>query len=143
MNATRLRNTFMLRDGEEMPLARPERRLRGKSPRFFFFLARHFQRCSPTDFCGTVDPKTLPHSVEVNSKLWSLETCVRGASHQSIREMGTFTTANRIITATPVAGSSSGASSNTALREDKRTLIARLLLERISLRGICRAVEVQ
>jgi hypothetical protein len=47
MHATRLRNTFMLRDGEEMPLARPERSLRGKSPRFFFFLARHFQRCSP------------------------------------------------------------------------------------------------
>jgi len=45
LSATRLRNTFMPREGEEMPLARPASSLRGTVP--IFPLARHFQRCSP------------------------------------------------------------------------------------------------
>jgi hypothetical protein len=45
LNATRLRNTFMPREGEEMFLARPERSLRGKAPIFSF--ARYFQQCTP------------------------------------------------------------------------------------------------
>ena len=49
--------------------------------------------------------------------------------------------ANRTIIATTVDANSSSAVSN-IIADDKRGLIERLLLERLSLRGICRAVEV-
>ena len=54
--------------------------------------------------------------------------------------MGTFTTANRIITVTACGRQFVGCFEQYLVAEDKRVLIERLLLERISLRGICRAV---
>src|SRR5215475_13356232 len=76
-------------------------------------------KCSTTDICGTVDPQARTHPVEVNSKPWSSETCVRGVSPPSIRKMVTC-----------------------IISDDKRGLIDHLLVERLSLRGICRAVGV-
>jgi hypothetical protein len=48
LSATRLRNTFMPREVEEMPLARIAGSLRGRVPIVSFFsLVRRFQRCPP------------------------------------------------------------------------------------------------
>src|SRR5262249_23483002 len=52
--------------------------------------------------------------MEVNSKRWSSERSVRGASPPSIRKMGTFTMANSIITATTVDARLSSVASNTS-----------------------------
>jgi insertion element IS1 protein InsB len=57
------------------------------------------------------------------------------------RGTATFTLANKITAANSAAGPLSGAREY-VITEEQRALIARLLLERISLRGICRAVGV-
>ncbi len=59
----------------------------------------------------------------------------------SSRKTVTFTTANRIISAT-TADASLSTASKSLISDETRDLIERLLLERLSLRGICRAVGV-
>ena len=91
-------------------------------------------------------PRTFqpsPKNGEVSRNPWSSEMCVYDLSIPSIRGMVTFITGSRIITATTVVASLSNASSNIASLMAKRTPIERLLVERISLRGICRAVGVE
>jgi IS1 family transposase len=85
-------------------------------------------------------PKTRPHPAEVNSTRWSSETSAHGVSHSTTRKTDISTTANSIITAMTGAGSLSPAAHNPA--SETRALIERLLVERISLRGLCRAVGV-
>jgi insertion element IS1 protein InsB len=77
--------------------------------------------------------KTRTHPAEVDSKPWSSETSAHNVSPPNTRKTVTFTTANRTITAT---------FEQYLIPEDTRALIERLLVERISLRGICRAVGV-
>ena len=80
---------------------------------------------------------------EVNRKTWSSEKYAQGVGRRSIREMETFTTVSRTINARTVDASLSNALSNISSRTTQRALIERLLVERISLRGICRAVGVR
>ena len=82
------------------------------------------------------------YPVEVNSTLWSFEMCVRGASPPNTRKTGTFIMANRTIIATTADANSSSCFEQYLITEDQRHLIERLLLERLSLRGICRAVGI-
>jgi transposase len=52
LNATRLRNTFMPREGEEMPLARPVGSLRGRAPFSLFFSCKALSEMLPMKACG-------------------------------------------------------------------------------------------
>jgi len=71
------------------------------------------------------------------------EVCPQCKSSKYKKNWSHFTTANRTINATTVDASSSSAFAQYLISEDKRALIERLLVERISLRGICRAVGVK
>jgi hypothetical protein len=83
--------------------------------------------------------KSRTYPAEVNSKLWSCETSARGVSPPSTKKTVAFTTENRTITVMTVDAS---LSRQYRIPDDRRALIERLLIERISLRGICRMMGV-
>jgi insertion element IS1 protein InsB len=91
-------------------------------------------------FRSTVDQKRLPG--EVNRKPWSSETGVQGADHRSIRKPVTFTTGKQNHQCKDCERQFVECFEPYRISDGTRRLIERLLVERISLRGICRAVGV-
>jgi IS1 family transposase len=83
--------------------------------------------------CGEGRPKRT---------LWCREKCVLNVDQGGTKETATSIRGSKTIAVNSVAGPFILQPDNTVITEEQHRLIERLLLERISLRGICRAVGV-
>src|SRR4030095_4585093 len=97
--------------------------------------------CSPTDFCGTVDQNAYSWHGGQQQTMVIREVCPRCKSDK-YKKNGHIHNGKQKHHCHDCGRQFVQSFEQYRITDDKRSLIERLLVERISLRGICRAVGI-